>query len=121
MKKKNMALSAAIAGAVISLSATGVMAHLEPKKGEGFEKCYGVVKAGKNDCASKAAKHSCAGMAKTDASKDEWVKLPSGVCDRLIGGSLAEGGAPDGASGHKSGHESDHEDDGHSHAKGGGY
>lgn len=49
------------------------------------EKCYGVAKMGKNDCASKA--HSCAGHAATDAHKGEWVFVPKGLCDRLVNGS----------------------------------
>jgi uncharacterized membrane protein len=49
------------------------------------EKCYGVAKAGKNDCAG--AGHACAGQAKSDASAKEFVKLPKGTCERLVGGS----------------------------------
>jgi len=51
------------------------------------EKCYGVVKAGANDCAGKG--HSCAGQATKDADAGEFIALPSGVCDRLAGGSTA--------------------------------
>ena len=51
------------------------------------EKCYGVAKAGKNDCAGAA--HACAGQSKgADGSAKEFVKLPKGTCDRLVGGSL---------------------------------
>ncbi len=39
-----------------------------------MEKCYGVVKAGKNDCAGPA--HACAGQAKADAGGKEFVALP---------------------------------------------
>jgi uncharacterized membrane protein len=51
------------------------------------EKCYGVAKAGKNDCAG--AKHACAGQGAKDKDANEWVKLPKGTCERLVGGSLA--------------------------------
>ena len=51
-----------------------------------MEKCYGVVKAGKNDCAGPA--HACAGQAKVDAGPKEYVTLPKGTCARLAGGSL---------------------------------
>jgi uncharacterized membrane protein len=51
-----------------------------------MEKCYGVVKAGKNDCAGPA--HACAGQAKADAGGKEFVTLPKGTCARLAGGSL---------------------------------
>jgi uncharacterized membrane protein len=52
-----------------------------------MEKCYGVVKAGKNDCAGPA--HACAGQAKVDSGGKEFVALPKGTCARLAGGSLA--------------------------------
>lgn len=54
---------------------------------EGMEKCYGVVKAGKNDCKSMSGKHSCAGQASKDGVGDEWVYVPEGLCDKLAGGS----------------------------------
>lgn len=52
------------------------------------EKCYGVVKAGKNDCGSKNGSHSCAGHAKKDSDPNEWIFLPKGTCERLTGGTL---------------------------------
>ncbi|MEZ5814919.1 MAG: DUF2282 domain-containing protein [Alphaproteobacteria bacterium] len=55
---------------------------------EGKEKCYGVVKAGANDCANASKSHSCAGHATADADGGEWLALPSGVCEKLAGGSL---------------------------------
>lgn len=55
----------------------------------GKEKCYGVSKAGKNDCAAGA--HSCAGQSTKDADKASFVALPSGVCLKLAGGSLTAG------------------------------
>jgi len=42
-------------------------------------------KAGKNDCAG--AGHACAGQSST-ASGKEWLKVPVGTCERLVGGSL---------------------------------
>ncbi len=50
------------------------------------EKCYGVVKAGQNDCATKTS--SCAGSSKTDSQKDAFIAMPKGLCDKLVGGSL---------------------------------
>jgi uncharacterized membrane protein len=47
------------------------------------EKCYGVAKAGKNDCATKS--HSCAGASKVDNDPADWIFLPVGVCDKLGG------------------------------------
>jgi uncharacterized membrane protein len=53
------------------------------------EKCFGVAKAGKNDCAAGA--HSCAGQATKDGDKSSFIALPSGVCARLAGGSTTAG------------------------------
>ncbi|MEO8017981.1 MAG: DUF2282 domain-containing protein [Pseudomonadota bacterium] len=50
------------------------------------EKCYGVAKAGKNDCAG--AKHACAGQGSKSGDANEWVKVPKGTCERLVGGSV---------------------------------
>ena len=49
-----------------------------------FEKCYGVAKAGKNDC--QTATSACAGSAKLDFQKDAWVYVPKGLCEKLAGG-----------------------------------
>jgi uncharacterized membrane protein len=50
------------------------------------EKCYGVAKAEKNDCAAKDGSSSCAGQAKKDADANNWVYVPKGLCDKLAGG-----------------------------------
>lgn len=48
------------------------------------EKCYGVAKAGRNDCGT--ALHGCAGLAKTDGERAEWVAAPKGLCEKIVGG-----------------------------------
>ena len=52
---------------------------------QGMEKCYGIAKKGRNDCGS--ASHGCAGEAKIDGDKSEWLSVPTGVCNRIVGGS----------------------------------
>ena len=52
------------------------------------EKCYGVAKAGKNDCAS--ANHACAGHSKMDADPAEWKYVPKGECEKM-GGTMTAG------------------------------
>lgn len=79
-------MTLAIAGIGI-LSATEGLAG-DKDKVKKMEKCYGVVKAGKNDCASTKEKHSCSGEAKIDSDKSEWIYLPKGTCKRLVNGSL---------------------------------
>ncbi len=76
-----------LAAAVSSLFVLGTSAQAADKPE--MEKCYGVAKAGKNDCAAPG--HSCAGQAKSDANKKEWVSVPKGTCDRLVGGTLTAG------------------------------
>ena len=55
----------------------------------GFEKCYGVAAAGKNDCA--AGMHSCAGQSTKNSDKASFVFLPAGACSKLAGGSTMMG------------------------------
>ena len=51
------------------------------------EKCYGVAKAGKNDC--QTATSSCAGTSKKDAQADAWLSVPKGTCEKITGGRLS--------------------------------
>jgi uncharacterized membrane protein len=67
------ALAAAIALPVATAEAQGNM-----------EKCFGVAKAGKNDC--QTANSSCAGTSKKDAQADAWISVPKGTCDKIAGG-----------------------------------
>ena len=53
----------------------------EPKQ----EKCYGISKAGKNDCQTASA--SCAGTQKKDAAADAWIYVPAGTCEKIVGAS----------------------------------
>ena len=53
------------------------------------EKCYGVVKAGKNDC--QTANSSCAGTSKRDSQPDAWAYVPVGTCAKIVGGSTTAG------------------------------
>lgn len=84
MKKELFALAAIAAfSAGLSTSAHAMSEEDSASK----EKCYGVAKAGKNDCANKAGTHSCAGQSTTDGDAGEWVYVPAGLCDKLVGGS----------------------------------
>lgn len=50
------------------------------------EKCYGLAKAGQNDCAS-TGNNSCAGTSRLNADPRAWIYVPAGYCDRIVGGS----------------------------------
>lgn len=70
-----------IAAALASLCVAPVSGALAADK----EKCYGIAKAGKNDCASSDGAHSCAGQAKVDNSKVEWKYVAKGTCEKEKG------------------------------------
>jgi uncharacterized membrane protein len=76
----NKILVASALAAVVSMSAIG------SSQAADNEKCYGVAKAGKNDC--QTATHSCAGTSTTDADGASWIYLPAGTCEKVAGGSL---------------------------------
>jgi uncharacterized membrane protein len=57
---------------------------------KGKEKCFGIAKAGQNDCANLSGSHSCAGQAKADAGADEWKYVAKGTCKDMKGMSEAE-------------------------------
>ncbi|OAJ33652.1 DUF2282 domain-containing protein [Piscirickettsia salmonis] len=72
MSKKNIALALALATTLAS-GVTVVQAKAV--------KCYGVVKAGQNDCGTKL--HSCAGQATRDYDPTEWKYMPQEKCNEL--------------------------------------
>lgn len=88
MNKKAKFLAAA---SVLALSLTVSAANaVDAGKGsDAKEKCLGVAKAGKNDCASTNGSHSCAGQAKTDNDPNEWAYVPAGKCAEM-GGKVAQ-------------------------------
>jgi uncharacterized membrane protein len=47
------------------------------------ERCFGVARAGKNDCST--ATSACVGSAKQDYQKDAWIYVPKGTCAKLAG------------------------------------
>ena len=77
-----------ITTAVSSLLALGALAVTAQDDAAEMEKCYGIVKAGANDCAGPG--HTCQGQASADASADEYILLPAGTCDRIAGGEIKE-------------------------------
>jgi uncharacterized membrane protein len=85
MKKRQILIASAVA-AVLSMPLTS-MAQSGPAPKPKFEaeKCYGVVKAGKNDC--QTASSSCAGTSKRDNQGDAWLYVPAGSCAKMVGGS----------------------------------
>ena len=79
-------LQSAVA-AILALSAVPAAAQ-DQKSQPKQEKCYGIAKAGQNDCGT--ATHTCAGKATRDNAPDEWKYVPQGTCQKL-GGSTQPG------------------------------
>jgi uncharacterized membrane protein len=81
---QKLVIGSALAGLIALTSAVNAVAADE----KGKEKCYGVAKAGANDCASATGTHSCAGKASTNNAPEEWAYVAKGTCDKL-GGKLS--------------------------------
>ena len=75
----------AVAG-LFALGASG--ATLAQDKGQ--EKCWGVSKAGQNECGSNKTAHSCAGQAKVSYDPNDFKVVKTGTC-MTMGGSLEQG------------------------------
>lgn len=82
---RNALAAAAIAG-LLALGSTSAIA--QDKKN--MEKCWGVAKAGQNDCGSNATAHSCAGQSTKDYDPNDFKAVKAGTCVKM-GGSLVQG------------------------------
>ena len=75
-------LAAAAIGSAIAMT-NAALAQAKDEK----EKCYGVSRAGKNDCQTPTS--SCAGTSKKDGEPRAFLLVPKGTCERLVGGSVS--------------------------------
>jgi len=77
---------AMIAAALGSLLALGALSTpVQAADAAGKEQCYGVAKAGQNDCASPGSAHACAGQSKMDKDPMSWKYVPAGTCAQMGG------------------------------------
>lgn len=74
---------AILAAAAATLLSSSFLAT--PAMAQAKEKCYGIAKAGQNDCGNLAGTHSCAGQSKVDFDKGEWKYVPAGTCASMKG------------------------------------
>lgn len=90
---KNTLIKATVT-AILALSVTAeTLAADQPNKAtktthkmaKGLEKCYGIAKAGMNDCSY--TNNSCAGSSKEDKEKGAWIFVPKGTCNKIAGSS----------------------------------
>ncbi len=89
MKKTEMLIVGAVAGVLNLATANAAPQNVQCAE---VERCYGVSKAGKNDCAT--ATSACAGTSEKDNQRDAWVYTPKGTCAKLSGGTLTATAAP---------------------------
>ena len=78
MNRRQVLITAALASVGLVSAASLGDAHAASDK----EKCYGIAKTGKNDCASANGSHSCAGQAKTDNDPYDWKYVAKGTCTK---------------------------------------
>jgi uncharacterized membrane protein len=83
MNRNTAYLAASAVAAALALSVLPGAAQAQ----SATEKCFGIAKAGKNDC--QTATSSCAGTSKKDAQADAWMAVPTGTCVKIVGGSLS--------------------------------
>jgi len=72
--------------AALALGLTSASHAATPPKAtkEGLEKCYGIVKSGLNDCGADS--HACAMQSVKDNDPNDWLYLPKGTCEKIVGG-----------------------------------
>ena len=78
-----------VSSALASALALGLIGQAAAQD-KGKEKCYGISKAGQNDCANLSGSHSCAGQSKVDNEAGEWKYVAKGTCKSLKGMSAEE-------------------------------
>jgi uncharacterized membrane protein len=77
--------------ALASVLALGLLSGAQAEEKAGAkEKCFGIAKAGQNDCANLSGTHSCAGQSKNDNDLAEWKYVAKGTCAQLGGKSMDE-------------------------------
>ena len=72
---------------VLALSASALVSTASAAD-ENKEQCAGIIKAGKNDCAT--ATNACHGHVESDANPNAWIYVPKGTCERLVGGRVVQ-------------------------------
>ncbi len=74
------AYASVVALGMLSAAHAGPVAP-DPSK----DKCFGIAKAGQNDCASASGSHSCAGTATKDKDPGDWKYVEKGTCEKMGG------------------------------------
>jgi uncharacterized membrane protein len=78
-----------VSSALASLMALGLAGQAAAQEKD-KEMCFGIAKAGQNDCANVSGSHSCAGQSKTDNDPADWKYVAKGTCKQMKGMSADE-------------------------------
>ena len=84
MTDRNKLVTAAF-GTLVGLMMTAGVASADHHEKNEQVKCYGIAKAGQNDCGG-SAKHDFGGKATSDGDSADWLYLPKGTCEKIVGG-----------------------------------
>jgi uncharacterized membrane protein len=84
---RRLVVASALAAAIAAPALMSAQGGPAPAPSFKAEKCYGIAKAGKNDCAS-TGNNSCAATSKADSDPRAWIYVPAGYCERIVSGSL---------------------------------
>ena len=79
-----------ITAAAASLMSLAMLSSPALAQNAAKEKCFGIAKAGQNDCANLAGTHSCAGQSKVDNDKGERKYVAAGTCKQMSGMTMEE-------------------------------
>jgi uncharacterized membrane protein len=80
-------VASALAAAIAAPALLSAQKPVPEPKAFKAEKCYGIARAGQNDCAS-TGNNSCGGTSKLNADPNAWIYVPAGYCNRIVNGSL---------------------------------
>lgn len=90
MNNKEKLIKSAVAAFLSITAAHTAIGASNESSATSTEKCYGIARAGMNDCATATA--SCAGSSKKDNQADAFLLLPKGLCEKIVGGQLKSEG-----------------------------
>ena len=86
MNKRHALIAAALATVCAAAAAADTAVAAGPKAKQ--EKCFGIAKAGQNDCAAADGAHGCAGQSTADKGGGDWKYVAKGTCAKA-GGKLS--------------------------------
>lgn len=90
MKDQNALIQSAVAG-LFALGLVAASGSALADDSAAKEKCFGVAKAGQNDCGGKYSKHACAGQSTKDMDPNDFKLVAKGSCEKM-GGKLNAAG-----------------------------